>query len=78
MISVLRLAGLLLPILSLVLAACAEDTASLSKGRCLEHYRTEAGNQTKYVPCPAEHPSSPWLNHNQWRVWDTGRVSTGL
>jgi hypothetical protein len=78
MISVVRRPGLLLPILSLVLAACAQDMAAASKGRCLEHYRTENGNQTKYGPCPAENPGSPWLEHNQWRVWDSGRVTTGL
>jgi hypothetical protein len=78
MTSVILRAGLLLPILPLVLAACAQDMAAVSKGRCLEHYRTEAGNQTKYGPCPAEHPNSPWLEHNQWRVWDSGRTSTSL
>jgi hypothetical protein len=78
MTSVIRSPGLLLPILLLVLTACAQDMAAASKGRCLEHYRTESGNQTKYVPCPAEQPGAPWLQHNQWRVWDAGRTNTSL
>jgi hypothetical protein len=45
-----------------LLAGCAESGA---KSRCLEHVQTDFGNQTKWVPCPAEHPDSPWKQRNR-------------
>jgi hypothetical protein len=42
---------------SCLLVGCAEAGRS---SQCLEHYQTNFGNQTKWVPCPAPHPNSPW------------------
>jgi hypothetical protein len=55
-----RLCGALLA--ALVLAACAADAA---KGRCLEHFRAEYGNDTRWVACPVKSSQAPWMGGNQ-------------